>query len=209
MVLEAVEAQQEAWLGVCRPGALGYPQDDEAPSLHLIMASVLGWAGPTPGSSPVTHRPPDSAGKRTGSGPRPFPVMQQRCAQGLGAGLPAAGSCGPKLGWPPTWALAVISSRSWRVMELRASIWSLSQGSWSPGPSGRGVGGQWERQRSRCTLVKAATTALRCWKSAPGPPRAHGPQLGLSPPVPLQPPTHSAELLAACVCVCAHVHTRG
>ena len=142
LILEAVEAQQEAWLGVCRPGALGYSQDDEAPSLHLITASVLGWAGPAPGSSPVTHRPPDSAGKRTGSGPRPLPGMQQRCAQGLGAGLPAASSRGPKLGWPPTWALAVMSSRSWRVMEPRASIWSLSQGSWSPGPSERGgVGG--------------------------------------------------------------------
>ena len=137
LVLEAVEAQQEAWLGVCRPGALGYPQDDEAPSLHLIMASVLDWAGPVPGSTPVTHRPPDSAGKRMGSGPRQFPGMQQRYAQGLGAGLPAAGSRGPKWGWPPTWALAVMSSRSWRVMEPRASIWSLSQGSWSPGPSGR------------------------------------------------------------------------
>ena len=39
-------------------------------------------------------------------------------------------------------------------------------------------------------------------------PRAHGPQLGLSPPVPLWPHTPSAELLAACVCVCVHMCTR-
>lgn len=35
----------------------------------------------------------------------------------------------------PTWALAVMSSRSWGVMGPSTSVWSLSQGSWSPGPS--------------------------------------------------------------------------
>lgn len=67
--------------------------------------------------------------------------------------------------------------------------------------------GWWERQRSRCTLVKAATTALRCWKSAPGP---HGPMdhnwasPRQSPSGPTRLQQSSSQPVCVCACTCAH-----
>lgn len=49
----------------------------------------------------------------------------------------------------PTWALAVRSSRCCRVMAPRASLWSLSQGSWSPGPSWPGAVGAAKERAAR------------------------------------------------------------
>lgn len=198
------------WLGVCRPqGRVGEDSTSRggpksAPHHGSSFVSGPGWPCPRKQSCHPQATCLCKGGGGKGS-PRPLPGMQHRCEWGLGPGPPTARSSWPEsgspVGWPPTWALAVMSSRSWRVMDPRASIWSLSQGSWSPGPSLRGGG---SGREGECTLTKAPLRLCSAGGSAPGrlAPTGH------TGPLPcqssLQPHTRSADLLTACVRVCVH-----
>ena len=198
------------WLGVCRPqgrageDSTGQGGPKSAPHHGSSFGSGPGWPCPRKQSCHPQATCLCKGGGGKGS-PRPFPGTQRRCDWRLGTGLPAARSSWPELGspvgWPPTWALAVMSSRSWRVMDPRASIWSLSQGSWSPGPSLRGEVGVAEKESAPYEGCHCGSAVLGGLRLAPSCPRA---TLGLSPASPPSSPTRVQQTSAPPACVCVH-----
>lgn len=102
----------------------------EAAGLFLFVVA-LSQSGPDPGNGAVTPEPPMGH----------LPLQEERMTEGWET---------PDhfLAGHPTCALAVRSSRSWGVMDPRVSTGSLSQGSWSPGPSLVGEAGVAKKERA-------------------------------------------------------------
>ena len=158
----------------------------KAPGVHLPHGH--GSFGPEPGwpcpRHPQATLPQATCfykGKERGRGnPTSFPglcvaatwagtrVPRPSCPSwpGLGATRTTRAGC-------PTCALAVRSSRCWQVMGPRASLWSLSQGSWIPGPSCRGGVGAAKDKVLREETTTAVGRVPR--RAHPLPPSVHQP----------------------------------
>lgn len=111
------------------------------------------WPADTPSPAPC-----GSAGRRAGAGR----AAAHRAGIVSRASSAATGD-GPGGAEGRTWALAVMSSLAWLVMPSSTSVWSFSQGSSRPGPSGKAA--RWFTNPA--DAGGQGTDGARTWKQDP------------------------------------------